>query len=73
MNLPSLPLAGSRPDPASEGMTIEFRFGDYGVVTAIVINAEGMKHDEVRGHSMREVYDVVREQYPQATWNGGDE
>ena len=68
--LPQLPLPDAPPDEASEGHVIEFRFHSMGIVAALVFNEDGMKEDELRGHSMREVYDTVRSLYPQARWDG---
>lgn len=71
--LPPLPLPDARPDSESEGHVIEFRFHPLGAVTALVFDEDGMKVDEVRGHSLREAYDEVREAYPQARWDGEEE
>ena len=66
--LPRLPLDGE-PD----GHEIEFRHTGMGTVSAVVFNDEGLKVDEVRGHSFREAYDKVRATYPQAMWDGLDD
>ena len=67
MTLPNLPLEGERDEHE-----IEFRsVGVYGCYTAIIY-VDGMKVDEVRGHSFREAYDKVRIIYPNAHWDGLD-
>ena len=66
MTLPNLPLEGS-PDEHE----IEFRALGFGRVAALVFK-DGLKVDEVRGSSFREAYDNVRDEYPQARWDGLD-
>jgi hypothetical protein len=65
---PSLPLEGE-PD----GHWIDFRHTGMGGFSAVVFDEDGMQVDVVRGHTFREAYDAVREEYPQAEWDESEE
>ena len=67
-SLPRLPLEGE-PD----GRTIHFGFTTYGMVRARVVGEDGLIEDVMTGHSFREAYDKVRDEYPHATWSGEEE
>jgi hypothetical protein len=71
MGLPRLPLPDA-PEGEGAGMHIEFRHHAMGVTSAALFADNGLLVDEVRGHSFREAYDNVRDQYPQATWDGAE-
>lgn len=65
LNLPRLPLAG-----AGDGKEITFNPDSTGWRARVF--EDGMLIDEFRRHTFREVYDAVRDEYPQAAWDGLD-
>lgn len=67
-NVPSLPLENSEPDSISEDYRIDFVKGRM-FYKALVYDDHELIVDLITGKSFEEVYDVVRNEYPQAKWD----
>jgi len=69
LNIDPLPLDDSPSHEESENYFISFYEGGYGRVTANIYDERRLLIDVITGHSFMEVYNSVREEYPQARWD----